>query len=201
MPIISKIFFNAVKLLVLISLLAGIYLFCKNAFGENGNLWAGLGGLVTSFSVAYFLFRWCVWNDLCFDNGSTLALIGTGLGLIGVLTGVKFVDPTVIELRTDLQDAYLNASLSCIGDKNIINKALMSCATAYPKEFLSLSNELAKATYLTPTLSLVDGVYHSTDEAKPDDCMTYYSSVSKQCPDSFVVFNIKHPEFASRIRN
>lgn len=193
---ISAFFFNVVKVMVLISLITGVYVFCKNVFGEAHNLWAGLGGLVTSFSVAYFLFRFWVWGDLCFDNGSILATIGTALGLIGVFAGAKFAEPEVMKLRMDLQEAYLDASLNCIGDKNIINKALMSCATAYPKEFLSLSNELAKTRYLTPTLSLADSVYHSSDDVKTDGCMAYYSTVSKQCQDSFVIFNIKHPEFA-----
>ncbi|WP_449549415.1 hypothetical protein [Lelliottia amnigena] len=201
MSIISSIFTTAVKLMILISLIAGVYLFCKNVFGEVYNLWAGLGAIITSFSVAYFLLRLCLWGDFCLDTGSSLALIGTGLGLIGILSGAKFVEPKIIELRVDLQEAFRDASLNCVGDKNLYEKALMSCATAYPREFLSLSNQLAKAIYLTPMLSLADGVFHSTDEIKPDSCTSYYFSVSKQCPDSFVIFHIKHPGFVSESKN
>lgn len=193
MPSITSYFMSSLKLLALVLLVSGVYLFCENIFSKDINLWAGLGGIVASFSSVYFLFRWYVWGDCDFSNGSALALISTGLSLMGVLAGVKFIEPNSIEFQNDLQEAFLDASLNCIGDKDVFNKARTSCAMALPKEFLSLSNDLAKARYLTPMLSLADGIYHSTDEIKPNDCLASYSLVSKQCPDSFVIFHLKHP--------
>lgn len=191
---------NSYNIRILISFtpfVLGVYLACVSFFGHDHNILAGLGCLVTSLAVTFFFFRWFVWGDFNFDNGSILAAIGGGLGLIGVLTGSILTKPGFVEVQSDLQMALLDASLNCKGNKQLYDAALASCSVVLPKEVLALSNKLIKARYLAPTLSLVDDAYHSTDDVKVDACLVNYHVVSKECPESFAYFNIIHPEFAN----
>lgn len=182
---------------VCVPFIVGVGLACLSIFGHSHNLWAGFGYLIVSIAVSFFLFRWLVWNDLNFANGSAIATIGGGLGLIGILVGSNITDPAFIQVRIDLQESFLDASLNCKGDKALFDGALTSCLAASSKDALALGQELIKAKYLAPTLSLADGVYHSSDEAKADACLVNYYLVSKKCPDSFIEFNKKHPEIAN----
>ncbi|MGH0045331.1 hypothetical protein P8775_12405 [Enterobacter cloacae] len=175
----------------------GVGLACLNFFGHNHNLWAGFGYLITSVAVSFFLLRWLVWEDLNFANGSAIATIGGGLGLIGILVGSNITDPAFIQVRIDLQESFSDASSYCKGNKALFDDALTSCLATSSKDVLALGQELIKARYLAPTLSLADGVYHSNDEAKADACLVNYYLLSKECPSSFIGFNKKHPEVAN----
>ncbi|QCE29057.1 hypothetical protein [Enterobacter bugandensis] len=186
---------------VCVPFVVGVGLACLSFFGHSHNLWTGFGYLITSVAVSFFLLRWLVWGDLNLANGSAIATIGGGLGLIGILAGSNIIDPAFIQVRTDLQESFLDASLNCKGNKTLFDGALTSCLAATSKDALALGQELIKARYLAPTLSLADGVYHSSDEAKADACLVNYYLLSKECPSSFIEFNKKHPEVANPSAN
>ncbi|MBL5882549.1 hypothetical protein [Lelliottia aquatilis] len=175
----------------------GGLLLVNNIFSCDFNLWAGGGQLFTGLGLSLFLLRWMIWGVLDFKVGGVMFALGVLLSIISVFSSSKALDPDYVNLRSDLRDAFIDASNNCRGDRQSYLNAAQACAIAPVMDLMDLNYQLMKAKYLPPTASLIDGVYHSTDGAKVDACLVSYFSISAQCPNSFVTFNLNHPEMKS----
>lgn len=184
-------------ILILSPTIIGGLLLVNNIFSCDFNLWTGGGQLFTGLGLTLFLFRWITWGDCDFKVGGGMFALGVAFGIFGVFSSSKALDQDYVRLRSDLQDAFVDASANCQGDGKSYLNAAQICAMAAVMEVTDLNYQLMKAKYLPPTASLIDGMYHSTDDAKIDACLVSYFSLSAKCPNSFVTFNLNHPEMKS----
>jgi hypothetical protein len=168
-----------------------------NIFSCEVNLWTGGGQLFTGLGLSMFLLRCFMWGDLDLKVGGGMFALGVMFGIIGVFSSSNAFDQEYVILRSDLQDAFVDASSNCQGNRQSYLNAAQACAKAPLMDVMDMNYQLMKAKYLPPTASLIDGVYHSTDGAKIDACLVSYFSFSAQCPNSFVTFNLNHPEMKS----
>lgn len=188
---------NLKKIAVFLPLTIGGFLFVNSLFSCSMNLWAGSGYLFTGLGLTIFFVRWLLWGDLDFTSGGVMLTVGFALGIISVFTGSKALDPAYNKLRVDIYSVFVEASLTCKGGSQPYINAARSCGVAPILDIMDLNYQLAKARYLNPTASIVDGVYHSTDGVKVDPCLVNYYKLSSQCPDAFVQLKIDHPELTS----
>lgn len=193
----NKSYYNLKKIAVSLPLIIGGILFINSFFSCSMNLWAGSGYLFTGFGLTIFFVRWLLRGDLDFTSGGVMVSVGFVLGIISLLTGSKVLDPAYNKLRVDIYSVFVEASLTCKGDSQPYINAARSCGVAPILDVMDLNYQLAKARYLNPTASIVDGVYHSTDDVKVDPCLVNYYELSSQCPDAFVQLKNNHPELKS----
>ncbi|EFH4884917.1 hypothetical protein A7J58_02410 [Enterobacter cloacae] len=184
-------------ILILSPTIIGGLLLVNNIFSCDFNLWGGGGQLLTGLGLSFFLLRRVIWGEFDFKVGGGMFALGVLLSIIGVFSSSKALDRDYVNLRSDLKDAFIDASNNCQGDRRSYLNAAQVCAMAPVMDLMDLNYQLMKAKYLPPTASLIDGVYHSNDGAKVDACLVSYFSFSTQCPNSFVTFNLNHPEMKS----
>jgi len=174
--------------LIVVALLIGI------VFGIVATLqWNWLAGLAMLgcgiyVAVAIFLREWNLLENQILPAISGIILI---ISLAAVVVFNKAFDQDYQSANTEVFTAFINMdTLSCSITPELTalkEKGRSVCSTENYFEISDALGQFAKALYLSPPASLVDGVSSSlTHQNKPQSCGEIFKKAYSLCPNAFI---------------
>lgn len=129
-------------------------------------------------------------------------LLGMGLlffSIFSVFIETQGIQPNVqqaqLELFQTLTDmsAGLNYGPLNPKERELVDRAIMVCATQGEIDLYKMTVDLEKAQRFGPIMTLFDGLNSMTTTKAPMRCLDYYHELRKSKPSAFILFESQNP--------
>ncbi|WP_315709005.1 hypothetical protein [Brenneria uluponensis] len=185
------------KAIICITPIIGGFYIAANGFIHNNYL-GGLSGLLAGLGISWGLIISFLWGKIRLNVSSSFFLLCTVLGVFGIFSTHKALDPKYQQIRLELYSAFMESPLYCNDTHGLMLEGVKHCSTEAILDIADLNYQLSKAIHLDPITSLIDGIYSTGKEENIDKCLVDYVAARKQCPSAFIIVEKEFPELKEK---